>query len=68
MQCNEKQFRPRFMAPALLGLLAFSTLHSALSTAQARGTAFTYQGQLNTGGAPATGSFDFEPVSILPGQ
>jgi hypothetical protein len=40
--------------------LAFCTLHSALSTAEAQGTAFTYQGRLNTNAVPANGLYDFE--------
>ena len=41
-----------------LALLALSTLNSQLATAHAQGTAFTYQGRLNNGTNPATGSFD----------
>ena len=41
-----------------LALLALSTFNSQLSTAQAQGTAFTYQGQLNTGTNPANGIYD----------
>src|SRR5258708_29632457 len=41
---------------ALLVLL--SPLNSQLST-WAQGTAFTYQGRLNSGGNPASGSYDF---------
>jgi hypothetical protein len=43
------------IAPAMLALL---TLTSQLSTAQAQGTAFTYQGRLNNGASPANGSYD----------
>src|SRR5579883_2431323 len=32
---------------------------SGLRNADAQGTAFTYQGRLNVGGAPATGNYDF---------
>src|SRR5277367_1800048 len=32
---------------------------SALSTAHAQGTAFTYQGQLSASGSPASGHYDF---------
>ena len=40
-------------------LLALCPL--ALSTAHAQGTAFTYSGQLNSGGAPApNGLYDFQ--------
>jgi hypothetical protein len=39
-------------------LLLLSTLAPQLSTAFAQGTAFTYQGRLNDGGAPANGSYD----------
>jgi hypothetical protein len=38
----------------LVALLLLSTLNPQLSTALAQGTAFTYQGRLNTGGNPAT--------------
>jgi len=41
-----------------LAWLAFATFNSQLSTAHAQGTAFTYQGRLNSGGSPATGSYD----------
>ena len=41
-----------------LTLVALATLNSKLSTAYGQGTAFTYQGRLNAGGAPANGSYD----------
>lgn len=41
--------------PALALLCAFN---SQFSTAHAQGTAFSYQGQINSGGAPANGSYD----------
>src|SRR4029077_6970765 len=37
-------------------------LNYQLSTARAQGTAFTYQGRLNTAGAPANGSYDLRFV------
>jgi hypothetical protein len=43
-----------FMA---LALLALATLNSQLSTAHAQGTAFTYQGQLQNNGSPASGTY-----------
>ena len=43
-----------------LALLALATINSQLSTAFAQGTAFTYQGQLNVGGSPANGLYDFQ--------
>lgn len=43
-----------------LALLALATFNSQLSTAHAQGTAFTYQGQLSSGGAPANGSYDLQ--------
>jgi hypothetical protein len=43
-----------------LALVALSALNSQLSTAFAQGTAFTYQGQLNSGGSPANGFYDFQ--------
>ncbi len=39
-------------------LVAFSTFNSQLATVHAQGTAFTYQGRLNDGAAPADGSYD----------
>jgi hypothetical protein len=41
----------------MLGLI-FSTLNSPLLTILAQGTAFTYQGRLNDGASPASGSYD----------
>ena len=41
---------------ALLALL--STLNYPLSTSYAQGTAFTYQGRLDSGGSPASGIYD----------
>src|SRR5580765_325799 len=41
---------------ALLALL--STLNSQLSTLFAQGTAFTYQGQLQNNGSPASGTYN----------
>ena len=46
--------------PIVLALLALCTWHSALSAAQAQGTAFTYQGQLQSSGSPANGAYDFQ--------
>jgi hypothetical protein len=43
----------------LLALLAIVTLNAQLSNIFAQGTAFTYQGRLNTGGTPANGLYDF---------
>jgi len=43
---------------SLAALLLLSTLNHPLSTALAQGTAFTYQGRLNSGTNPANGSFD----------
>ena len=40
-------------------LLGLSTLNVQLSTAFAQGTAFTYQGRLNTSGSAANGNYDF---------
>src|SRR5580658_5877115 len=40
-----------------LALLALSTLNLQLSTAFAQGTAFTYQGQLQNNGTPASGTY-----------
>jgi hypothetical protein len=42
--------------------LTFSILNSQPLTALAQGTAFTYQGQLITGGSAATGLYDFTLV------
>jgi hypothetical protein len=43
---------------SVLALLALFTLNSALSTARAQGTAFTYSGQLQDSGSPASGTYD----------
>jgi len=37
-----------------------STLNGQLSTAFAQGTAFTYQGRLNDGGIPVSGTYDLQ--------
>src|ERR1035438_5768003 len=41
-----------------LALLALSTIIAHPSTARAQGTAFTYQGRLNSSGSPVNGSYD----------
>jgi hypothetical protein len=41
-------------------VVSLCALHSAISTSQAQGTAFTYQGSLNANAVPANGFFDFE--------
>src|SRR5208283_5276020 len=41
-----------------LMLLAIAIIIQQLSTAYAQGTAFTYQGQLNNNGSPASGTYD----------
>ena len=43
---------------AVVALSLLSAFNSQFSIAQAQGTAFTYQGQLNSGGSLANGSFD----------
>jgi hypothetical protein len=47
----------RFLS-ILLALPALSTLNSRFSTAHAQGTAFTYQGQLQNNGSPASGTYN----------
>ena len=48
-----------FMKNKFQLLFAFFILHSAFNlSAHAQGTAFTYQGRLNSGGSPADGSYD----------
>jgi hypothetical protein len=42
----------------LAAVMLLSTLNHQLSTAFAQGTAFTYQGRLNSSGSPANGSYD----------
>jgi hypothetical protein len=42
----------------ILALVLLSALNAQLSTAQAQGTAFTYQGRLNAGGSPASGTYN----------
>jgi hypothetical protein len=47
--------------PFLLLLLTLACgLFTVIDLSHAQGTAFTYQGQLQSGGAPASGTFDFE--------
>src|SRR3989442_1261536 len=49
------------IARIILGaLLLLSSFNLQLSSLQAQGTAFTYQGRLNDGGAPANGAYDLE--------
>lgn len=43
----------------IIPLLALLTLNAQLPTARAQGTAFTYQGRLNSSGASANGLYDF---------
>ena len=43
---------------AVLGLTLLATLNHQLSTLFAQSTAFTYQGRLDDGAGPATGSYD----------
>jgi hypothetical protein len=49
------KLHPIFIA---LAWLALWTFNAQLSTAEAQGTAFTYQGRLNDGANPANGSYD----------
>jgi len=42
----------------LVTLIALLSLLSGIGTAAPLGTAFTYQGQLTEGGAPASGIYD----------
>ena len=44
---------------AIIIFLLFATFGTRLSTAFAQGTAFTYQGQLQNNGSPASGLYDF---------
>jgi hypothetical protein len=44
----------------LVVTVALCALQTVLSTAQAQGTAFSYQGSLSANAAPANGFFDFE--------
>jgi len=53
---NNKIQRLSVLGLALAATLA--TLNAPLSTAHAQGTAFTYQGRLNSGGGLANGSYD----------
>jgi hypothetical protein len=50
--------RPTIIRHAILLLLLLSNLNPQLSTAHAQGTAFTYQGQLQNNGSPASGSYN----------
>ena len=44
----------------LFAILALSTINHPLSTALAQGTAFTYQGQLQSSGSPANGTYNLQ--------
>ena len=44
----------------VLSALFLATLIYQPATGFAQGTAFTYQGQLNSGGSPANGSYDLQ--------
>ena len=46
------------MVPCASAILLLAALNAHLVTALAQGTAFTYQGRLNSGGSPASGSYD----------
>lgn len=48
----------RALTQKLFFLLTFVAIPLAVPTAHAQGTAFNYQGQLNTSGSPANGSYD----------
>ena len=52
-----KQYHRLLQGLALLALLA---INHQLSTAHAQGTAFSYQGRLNDGNAPANGFYDLQ--------
>src|SRR5262245_1529288 len=54
---------------AIATIVTLSTLNPQLSTLFAQGTDFTYNGQLNDGGSPATGLYDlqFTLLSVLSG-
>lgn len=54
---NKPGFAPRTTQLAL-ALLLLSALSPLLSTCPAQGTAFTYQGRLNSAGTPASGNYD----------
>lgn len=54
--------KPKFIPAALALLVLFANLNSQISTAHAQGTAFTYEGRLNDGGAPANGRFFRRPA------
>ena len=47
------------MIQCAVAILFFLTLTFPLASARAQGTAFTYQGSLNSGGSPANGLYDF---------
>jgi trimeric autotransporter adhesin len=47
------------MKETTLFLVSFSLALTAVFCAPGQGTAFTYQGRLNDGGTPATGTYDF---------
>src|ERR1035441_5002323 len=59
---NKNQTERNTMIPKpivkVLALLALFTLNLQLSTCFAQGTAFTYQGRLDSSGSPASGRYD----------
>jgi hypothetical protein len=55
-----KTLTPLLRPIAILFPLIFAVLNFQLSTVYAQGTAFTYQGRLNSSGNPVTGSYDIE--------
>ncbi len=61
-QSQEKFMKTRMQNPiVVLALLALlSTLNFQLSTVFAQGTAFTYQGQLQNNGSPASGTYNLQ--------
>jgi formylglycine-generating enzyme required for sulfatase activity len=55
----KKTVKIKHLLARSLWLLALATFNLQLTTAHAQGTAFTYQGRLNSSGSPASGSYDF---------
>src|SRR5215469_2286720 len=52
--------KTNFKSVALIAAFFVFNSSSFIFSARAQGTAFTYQGRLNDGGTPATGSYDLQ--------
>jgi len=56
------------LASAGFALALLATLNPQPSTCAAQGTAFSYQGRLDSGGVPASGSYDLRFTTVRVGR